>query len=184
MIKKLIAITVILLFSIISKAQTTDLSIVVIAQNLDGIDVSQVEIYQEFQYIVKIINSGNSVSNASFSQSIDSDVTVLSFISQNNLGGASDVTNLNFSNNQLTGTIANLPNNSSIEIKVLVNAPTTLGGIATTATVSSPSGTQDTNPSNNQSFRLMSSMLSLILLWCNLKSAQLKAREFPHGMTQ
>ena len=38
-------------------AQTTDLAVVVEAQNLSGTDVSQVQIYQEFQYIVTIINS-------------------------------------------------------------------------------------------------------------------------------
>lgn len=134
-----------------SVGQTTDLSILVVAQNTTGIDVSQVQIFQDFQYVVTIINSGNTVANATFSQTINSNVSVTSFISQNNLGGATPASALIINTNVLTGTIANLPTNSSVEIKVLVTAPTTLGGIATNATVTPPSGTQDTSPTNNQS---------------------------------
>jgi len=132
-------------------SQTTDLSVVAEAQNTGGVAVSQVHIFQEFQYIITIINSGNTVANSSFSQTINQNVLLTSFVSQNNSGGATPVTNLNFNNNILSGNVANLPNNSSVQIKVSVTAPTTLGGIATTATVSPPPGTQDTNTSNNQS---------------------------------
>lgn len=133
-------------------AQTTDLAVVVEAQNLSGTDVSQVQIYQEFQYIVTIINSGNAVSNATFSLNLNDDVVVNSYVSQNNLGGASDAENFNLDlNNVLTGSVASLPNNSSVEIRINVNAPTDIGGIAFDALVSPPSGTTDTNTSNNQS---------------------------------
>lgn len=38
-------------------AQTTDLSVVVEAQDLSGNEISQAHIYEEFQYIVTIINT-------------------------------------------------------------------------------------------------------------------------------
>ena len=134
-----------------AQSQTTDLAIVVEAQNLSGNPISQIDIYQEFQYIVTIINSGNAVSNATFSQTINTNATVLSFTSQNNSGGATDVTGLSLTGNVLTGTIANLPNNSSVEVKVVVKAPLNPGGIATNVVIIAPDGTTDTNISNNQS---------------------------------
>lgn len=133
-------------------AQTTDLAIVVEAQNLSDNDVSQVQIYQEFQYIVTIINSGNAVSNATFSLNMNDNIVVNTYTSQNNTGGATNAESFNLAlNNVLTGSVANLPNNSSVEIKILVNAPTEIGGIAINALVSPPDGTTDTNTSNNQS---------------------------------
>ena len=151
MIKKKITLLLLFLNFLAITAQTTDLAIVVEAKNSSGADISQVHIYQEYQYLVTIINSGNSVANATFSQTINQNVTVLSTVSQNNIGGASPVTGFNLINNTLTGTVASLPSNSSVEIKVSVVAPINIGGIATSATVFSPEGTQDINPSNNQS---------------------------------
>lgn len=136
---------------LITKAQTTDLSIIVEAQNLSGNTVSQVNIYEEFQYIITIINSGEAVSDATFSQIINPNLTVLNYISQNASGGASLVSGFDFTTDILSGTISNMPNNSSVEVKVLVRAPITLGGIATNATVDPPTGTSDTDTSNNQS---------------------------------
>ncbi|MEJ6792322.1 MAG: hypothetical protein QNK89_06245 [Lacinutrix sp.] len=128
-------------------AQTTDLSIVVEAQNLSGSTVSQVNIYQDFQYLITILNSGNPVSNATFSQTLSYNNS----ISQNSTGGASNVSNLTLIGNELTGTITNMPNNSSVEVLVTVSAPITPGGIATSVIVLSPDGTTDTNTSSNQS---------------------------------
>jgi len=133
------------------KAQTTDLSIVVEAQTTSGVSISQVDINQEFQYIVTILNSGNFVSNATFSQILNADVTNFSATSQNNSGGASSVTNLDFIGNVLMGTVANMPSNSSVEVLVSLRAPILAGGIATSATVFPPAGTVDVNESNNQS---------------------------------
>lgn len=152
MYKSVLSLVIFCLCFLKLSAQTTDLAVVVEAQNLSGTDVSQVQIYQEFQYIVTIINSGNAVSNATFSLNLNDDVVVNSYVSQNNLGGASDAENFNLDlNNVLTGSVASLPNNSSVEIRINVNAPTDIGGIAFDALVSPPSGTTDTNTSNNQS---------------------------------
>ncbi|WP_053990523.1 gliding motility-associated C-terminal domain-containing protein [Mangrovimonas sp. TPBH4] len=133
-------------------SQTTDLAIVVEAQNLSGTDISQVEIYEQFQYLVTIINSGNAVNNATFSVDMDDEVTVVSYESQNNLGGASEASSFSLSSeNVLTGTVASLPNNASVEIKILAHAPIVLGGIAVNVAVSPPDTTTDTNPNNNTS---------------------------------
>lgn len=132
-------------------AQTTDLSITIEAQNLSGTAISQVDIYEDFQYLVTISNSGNSVNNASISVDFDDDITINSTSSQNNTNGASDVTGIGITNNVLSGSIADLPNNSSVELLVVVTAPTNLGGIAANGTISAPNGTTDTNTSNNQS---------------------------------
>jgi len=132
-------------------AQTTDLSIIVEAQDLSGTPVAQVNIYEDFQYIITIINSGNEVNNATFSQILNPDITYLSSSSQNASGGSSAVTGLNFSANILSGTIANMPLNSSVEVKVLVKATLVPGGIATNVEVFPPNGTTDTNTSNNLS---------------------------------
>ncbi|WGD35896.1 gliding motility-associated C-terminal domain-containing protein [Olleya sp. YS] len=136
---------------LISKAQTTDLSIVVAAQDLTGSPISQVNIYGEFQYIVTIFNSGNAVNNATFSQAINPSITVQSFISQNQTGGASAVSPINLTGNTLEGTIANLPSNSSVQVKIIVRASLSPGGVATTVTVFPPDGTTDNDTSNNTS---------------------------------
>jgi gliding motility-associated-like protein/uncharacterized repeat protein (TIGR01451 family) len=132
-------------------AQTTDLSIAIEAQNLGGGAISQVDIFEDFQYLITISNNGNAVSNASISIDFDTDLTLISFTSQNTVNGASDITNIDNISNVLTATIANMPNNSSVELLVIVTAPTNLGGIAANGTVSAPTGTTDTNTSNNQS---------------------------------
>lgn len=146
---------IVIVFSLLinySFSQTTDLSIVVAAQDLSGNDISQAHIYEEFQYVITIINSGNSVNNASFSQVINPNVTVLSYNSQNQQGGASEAGSFNLTpENTLYGTVANMPNNSSVEIRVVVKAPLNIGGIATQATVDGPSEVTDTDTSNNQS---------------------------------
>lgn len=133
-------------------SQTTDLAIIVEAQDLNGNDVSQVHIYEEFQYLISISNSGNPVSNASFSQVINNQAEVISFESINAFGGATLASNLELSpNNTLTGVITEMPTSSSVEIRILLKAPLTLGGIATNAIVFPPDNTTDTNTSNNQS---------------------------------
>jgi uncharacterized repeat protein (TIGR01451 family)/gliding motility-associated-like protein len=131
--------------------QTTDLSIAIEAQNLSGTAISQVDIYEDFQYLITVSNSGNSVNNAAISIDFDDDLTLLSSSSQNNVNGATDFSNIDTTNNVLTALIANMPNNSSVELLVLVTAPTNLGGIAVNGTVGPPEGTTDTNTSNNQS---------------------------------
>lgn len=134
--------------------QTTDLSIVAQAQNSSSNPVSQVEIFQDFQYIVTIINSGNAVANATFEITMDDDLTNLdlnTISSQNNLGGASNASNLQLNGSTLTGAITNLPNDSSVELKIEVTAPSQVGGIAINAIILPPSGTTDINNSNNQS---------------------------------
>lgn len=135
----------------VASSQTTDLAVVVEAQDLNGNGISQVQIYQEFQYLITVINSGNATSDANFSQTLNQNITVISYTSQNNSGGASNVTNINLTGSILTGSIQNMPNTSSVQVKVIVKAPQTLGGIATSVTVIAAPNTQDTNPSNNQS---------------------------------
>jgi hypothetical protein len=53
-----------------------------------------------------------------------------------------------------------LPNNSSVQIKVSVLAPTILGGIATSISVFAPPG-QDININNNQSIISMWSIFTI-----------------------
>ena len=151
MIKRYILLLFLFSYSIVVNSQTTDLAVVVEAQNLNGNGISQIQIYQEFQYILTIINSGNAVSNATFSQTLNQNVAVLSYTSQNNSGGASNVTNFSLNGDVLTGEIPSMPNTSSVQVKVVVKAPLNLGGIATTTTISPPQNTQDINPNNNQS---------------------------------
>ncbi|WCO01779.1 DUF7933 domain-containing protein [Psychroserpens ponticola] len=136
-----------------SEAQTTDLAVLVEAQNTSNTEVSQVHIYQEFQYILTILNSGNLVNNATFTQDINANVTVVSFEYQNATGGAGIVTDLilDDNTNNVSGTITSLPTDSSIEVKVTVIAPTFVGGIATNVTVFPPSNTTDIDNTNNQS---------------------------------
>lgn len=151
MIRKYILFFFLFNYSFLVNSQTTDLAVLVEAQSLNGIGISQIQIYQEFQYIITIINSGNTVSNASVSQTLNQNITVVSYTSQNSSGGASNVSNFNLTGNVLTGIIQNMPNTSSVQIKLIVKAPQILGGIATNVTVSPPQNVQDINPSNNQS---------------------------------
>ncbi|WP_111683279.1 DUF7933 domain-containing protein [Winogradskyella tangerina] len=132
-------------------AQTTDLSIAIEAQDLGGNPVSQVDIFEDFQYVITILNSGNSVNDASFSVDFDEDLTIISTTSQNNSNGASNISVVDLTDNVLTANIASMPNNSSVELLVLVTAPPTLGGIAANGIVSPPDGTTDVNSNNNQS---------------------------------
>ncbi len=138
-------------FSNLLSSQTTDLSIAIEAQDLNGNTISQISIYENFQYVVTVLNSGNSVSNATISIEFDTDLTILSSNSQNNNAGASEVSNINVNNNILTASIAIMPSASSVELQIVVTAPTTLGGIAANGTVTPPTDIQDSNMSNNQS---------------------------------
>jgi hypothetical protein len=155
MIEKLVRFVFFILFCTQLTAQTTDLSIVAQAQSTAGAAVSQVEIFKDFQYIVTIINSGNAVSNAAFQITMDDDLQNLmlsSITSQNNIGGATIAGGFNLSTtNALTESVLSLPTDSSVEIKIEVAAPSEVGGIAIDAIISPPSGTTDTNTSNNQS---------------------------------
>ncbi|MBU2937962.1 gliding motility-associated C-terminal domain-containing protein [Lacinutrix sp. C3R15] len=136
---------------ITSYSQTTDVSIAVVAQDLSGNDISQIPIFEQFQYLVTISNSGNSVSNVSFSQTINTNATIVSYISQNPIGGTTLITNFSQNANVITGTITSLPAASSIEVKVIVRAPEIIGGIATNANVTPPTNSTDTNTGNNTS---------------------------------
>ena len=151
MLKRVILIFCVLV-SFYSKAQTTDLSIVLEAQDLSGSPISQATIYQDFQYLVTIVNSGNTVSNSVFSVQLDTDLTINSFTSLNNTGGATAVSDFNLNGtNLLTGTILDMPNNSGVQILINVTAPANLGGIAATTTIDPPNEITDINTSNNQS---------------------------------
>ena len=134
-----------------SYSQTTDVSVSVVAQDLSGNDISQVHIFEQFQYLVTISNSGSSVSNVSFTQTINIDATIVSYISQNPIGGTSLITDFSQDLNVITGTIASVPAASSIEVKVVVQAPESIGGIATNVNVAPPTTFTDTNTSNNTS---------------------------------
>lgn len=151
MIIKLCRLCLLFLLCIQAHSQTTDLSINIEAQNLGGTPISQVDIYEEFQYIITLSNSGNAVSNATITVDFDDDITIISTNSQNNINGASDASGITITANVLTATVANMPNNSSVELLILVSAPTNLGGIAVNGTISPPTGTTDTNTNNNQS---------------------------------
>jgi len=153
MIVKLFRLLFFFLLCLQVHSQTTDLAVLVEAQNTSNTEVSQVHIYQEFQYIITILNSGNLVNNATFTQDINTNVTVVSFEYQNALGGAGIVTNLvlDDNTNSLSGAVTSLPTNASIEIKVTVIAPTFVGGIATNVTVFPPENTTDNDNTNNQS---------------------------------
>jgi len=152
MLKTLLLSTIFCCFFIKTLAQTTDLAVVIEAQTTNNVAVSQVEIYQEFQYILTIINSGNTVENATFSIDLNNQISIESYTSQNAIGGATEATNFNLDqNNIITGSVANLPNNSSVAVKILALAPINTGGIAASAIVTAPSDIEDTNISNNQS---------------------------------
>lgn len=135
----------------ILNSQTTDLSIAIEVQDLSGAAVSQVDIYEDFQYLITVTNSGNNGDNATISVDFDADLTLLSYNSQNNNSGASNFSNINVTNNVLTASIVTMPNNGSVELLVLVTAPTNLGGIAANGIVNAPEGITDINTSNNQS---------------------------------
>jgi len=149
MYKKIVFLSLAIINFLFSFSQTTDLSISVVAQDLAGSDISQVHIFEEFQYLVTISNSGDAVSNAAFSQTINPNATILSYISQNPIGGASLITDLSEAGNIITGTIANFPASSSIEVKVVVRAPSAIGGIATNTSINPPDTVTDTNTGNN-----------------------------------
>lgn len=129
--------------------QTTDLAISVEAQDLSGSDISQAHIYEEFQYLVTITNSGNAVQNAVFNQTINADATIISYVSQNPTGGTTLITDFDVVGNQISGTITNFPAAASIQVKVVLRAPPTTGGIATTVTITPPDTVTDTNEGNN-----------------------------------
>ena len=149
--KKKLSFILICLFLFVANSQTTDLATSVEAQDLSGNDISQVTIFQDFQYITTITNSGDDTTNVTFTQTLNAQLTISSYNSQNAIGGASDVTNLDDTNNIISGTIVNMPSNSSVQVRIIVTAPTQIGGIATSASVSPPSGTTDTNTNNNTS---------------------------------
>lgn len=151
MIVKLCRLCFLFLLCSQAHSQTTDLSINIEAQNLGGTPISQVDIYEDFQYLITLSNSGNTVSNTTISVDFDDDITIISTNSQNNINGASNVSDIAITANVLTGIVANMPNNSSVELLVLVSAPTNLGGIAVNGTISPPNDITDTNTNNNQS---------------------------------
>lgn len=132
-------------------AQTTDLAVSVEAQNISNNTVSQVHIFEEFQYVTTITNAGDTTTNVSFSQTLNSNVDVLAISSNNATGGSSLVTEIMFQNNTVTGNIANMPFGSSVQVVIRLRAPANLGGIATTATVTPNQETTDSNTSNNTS---------------------------------
>ncbi|MFD2822593.1 gliding motility-associated C-terminal domain-containing protein [Lacinutrix iliipiscaria] len=151
MLKKIVFSFLALFIFLTNQAQTTDLAISVEAQDLSGGSISNVFLFEEFQYLVTISNSGGPVSNASFTQTINPNVTILSYISQNPIAGATLITDFGVAGNVLTGTIASLPASSSIEVKVVVKAPSIIGGIATNVNISPPDDVTDTSPGNNTS---------------------------------
>lgn len=140
-----------LISNFLSQAQSTDLSIVVEAQDLSGNALSLANIYQEFQYIITVFNSGSNVSNATFNQIIDNSVAIQSYTSINQTGGASPINPITITGNTIDATIASLPSNSSVALKVIVRAPLGSGGIATNVNVFPPDGTTDSDTSNNTS---------------------------------
>jgi len=150
MIIKQFRLLFLFLFCLQAHSQTTDLSIAIEAQNLSGTAISQIDIYEDFQYLVTVLNSGNTVNNATISVNFDADLTIISYNSQNNNAGASDFSDIDITGNVLTASLATMPNNSSVQLLVLVTAPTNLGGITANGTISPPTDTQDINTSNNQ----------------------------------
>ncbi|AXG68829.1 hypothetical protein KORDIASMS9_01046 [Kordia sp. SMS9] len=147
-------LTIFFLFcSLFGWSQTTDLSASIEATDLSGTPISNIVIFQEFYYVTTISNSGNGVSNATFTQQLAPNVTALAIESQNAVGGAANATNLvyNPTLGTVTALLPNLPNASSVEIRILVRAPKVSGGISTTATITPPNGTTDTAPDGNTS---------------------------------
>ncbi|MEM6722149.1 MAG: gliding motility-associated C-terminal domain-containing protein [Bacteroidota bacterium] len=142
-----------LLCSYFGWSQTTNLSASLEATDLDGNPISNIIIFQEFYYVTTISNSGDNVSNSTFSQQLAPNVLVVSIESLNTVGGAADATNFVYSPtaDTVTADLPSLPNASSVEIRILVRAPKASGGISTTATVTPPNGTTDTSPDGNTS---------------------------------
>ncbi|MFK7749805.1 MAG: hypothetical protein AB8B65_15525, partial [Kordia sp.] len=151
---KQLYVTVFCLFSFyVGWTQTTDLSASIEATDLSGTPISNVVLFEEFYYVTTISNSGNDVSNATFTQEFAPNVAALTFESLNAVGGAADAINFVYDGNTNTATaeLPNLPTASSVQIRILVRAPKFSGGISTTATVTPPVGTTDTSPSGNTS---------------------------------
>ena len=142
-----------LLISTFVWSQTTDLSISVEVTDATGTSISNVFLFQEFSYVTTISNAGNPVSNATFSQQLNPNVTLVSIESINPLGGADLATNLVFNGgtNTVSGLLPNLPTNASVQVRINLRAPTQLGGSSTTAQVFPPTGTTDTMPNSNTS---------------------------------
>ncbi|WP_298520867.1 gliding motility-associated C-terminal domain-containing protein [uncultured Kordia sp.] len=151
---KQLYVTVFCLFSFyVGWTQTTDLSASIEATDLSGTPISNIVLFQEFYYVTTISNSGNDVSNATFSQQFAPNVEALTFESLNAVGGAVDATNFVYDGNTgvATALLPNLPTASSVQIRILVRAPKTSGGISTTATITPPDGTTDTSLDGNTS---------------------------------
>lgn len=134
-------------------SQTTDLSASIEVTNLSGTPISNVVLFEDFYYVTTVSNSGNGVSNSTFYQEFNADVTVLSYESINAVGGADLAINFGYDNiaNTITALLPNMPSASSVQIRILARAPKTSGGISTTATVTPPDGTTDTIPNSNTS---------------------------------
>ncbi len=147
-----------LLSAFTSLAQTTDLSITLEAQDLSGNSISQAHIYERYDYLVTISNTGAAVSNATLAVDFSSVDNVDSAVAQNSVGGAVVPTIISIGTSGISATLPNMPNSSSIEILVTVRAsPVFLGGATATAVVDPPSGITDVNPSTN------SSVISIIM---------------------
>jgi gliding motility-associated-like protein/uncharacterized repeat protein (TIGR01451 family) len=145
-------------FAIQSIAQTTDLSITLEAQDLSGNAISQAHIYERYNYLLTISNTGAAVTNASFATSFSSVNLIESVTPQSPIGGAAMPTGITINPSNISGVLPSMPNSSSIEILIAVRAsPTFLGGATATATVNPPGGTTDVNPSTN------SSVISIIM---------------------
>ncbi|WP_438961232.1 gliding motility-associated C-terminal domain-containing protein [Nonlabens sp.] len=139
-------------------AQTTDLSITVEAQDLNGNSISQAHIYERYNYLITISNTGAPVSNADFNLTLSSVNEIESAVAQNLLGGAASPTGITTVGTMVNGSLPSMPNSASLELLVTVRAsPTFLGGATATAAVNAPAGTTDTNPSTN------SSVISIIM---------------------
>ncbi|WP_420571126.1 gliding motility-associated C-terminal domain-containing protein [Kordia sp.] len=147
-------LTIFLLFNFyVGWSQTTDLSTSIEVTDLNGTPISNVVLFEEFYYVVTISNSGNDVSNATFFQQLDPDVTLIMNESINAVGGADLATNFTYDNNAntLTALLPNMPSAASVQVRILARAPKNSGGISTTATVTPPTGTTDTASNNNTS---------------------------------
>lgn len=146
-------------FSLIARAQTTDLSITLEAQDISGNSISQAHIYQQYQYLVTISNTGAPVTSADFTFALSSVEDIESVTLQNLSNGAVAPSSIVIDDNTVTGDLPNLPNSSSLELLITVRASATfLGGATVTAGVNPPAGTVDVNPATN------TSVISIILI--------------------
>jgi gliding motility-associated-like protein/uncharacterized repeat protein (TIGR01451 family) len=151
---KKLYLTISLLFCFYSGwSQTTNISASIEATDLSGTPISNIVIFQEFYYVTTVSNSGDAVNNATFFQQLATDVVPLSIESVNAVGGAADATNFVYDPTMgtVTALLPNLPNASSVQIRILVRAPKNSGGLSTTAIVSPPDGTTDTAIDGNTS---------------------------------